>query len=274
MSITYLIDLPCPVKKHVPASRIMRLVYEREQALLALNRARKKNVDVDAADVHVRLTLKDKQGKAHAVKTTVAAVSIDYAELEPHGEHCKACPARVHKQAFGCRGVLDFPVTLKGEALLMGMIHGVMDDPGPKVLLNYLDSNGILGHQVEEMRRTGDIFFQSKKPLVRRYENDVKLSANQLFELLFLSGTITWQHGRFLLGLMDLYEANLPLIAPLDSFKDKFVYEHMRDGKPSYRNAIKIVSSPEDDNCERQIKDFLRALFLACEMECSLRVVL
>lgn len=272
MSIAYLIDLACNVKQQAPAGRMMRLLYEREQALAALNRAREKSAEVDPSRVTVRLTLKDKQGKVHAVKTTVASIGKEFAALESLGEHCRECPARVHKQAFGCRGVIEYPVSLKAEALLMGTIHGVLDDPGPKVLLSYLESNGILGHRVEEMRRTGDVFFQSRKALVRRYDNDHRLSANQLFELLFMAGTISARHARFLLGLMDLYESNLPLQPPMDTFKDRFVYEHLRDGKPSFRNALRIQSSSDDDISERQMKDFLKALFLACELECPLRV--
>lgn len=273
MSIAYLIDLPCAVKKFVPASRIMRLLYQREQALAALNRARGKSAEVDPNNVAVRLTLKDKKGRTHAVKTTVASISKDFAMLEPHGELCRECPARIARQPFGCRGVIDYPISLKGEALLMGMVHGVMDDPGPKLLMNYFDSNGILGHRVEEMRRTADIFFQSRKALVRRYGGEARLNVNQLIELFFLSGNIDPKKGRLLLGLMELYESNLPLVAPLEVFKHRFVYEHARDGKPSYRNALRIHSSRDDDISERQIKDFFRALFLACELDCNLRVI-
>ncbi|KAA0212073.1 hypothetical protein EDM80_10495 [bacterium] len=274
MAITYLVDLACRVKPHVRASKMLRLLYQRDRANEALNKARRKDPGVPADGVRVNLTVKDRAGKASLAVTTAAEILARFEELDRHAPLCEQCPARVGAHAFGCRGEIHLPISLRGEAWLMGLIHGAAEDPTPKLLLNYLASNGVVGHRVAEMRRVPDIFFESRKALTRRYGSGGKLSVNQVFELLFMTETISARHARFLLGVFDLYAAGLPLDRPISDFADLRVFEHREGDRPVARNGLRAVSQRDDDATIREYKAFFQAMFLACELGCDLKVSL
>src|SRR5690606_5865662 len=122
MSIVYYLDFPCPVKEQVKPGRMLRLLYARERANEAVNKARKTNPDIRPEDVQVDLTLKA-DGTQQLKVASAAEIQKQYAELESLAHHCKDCRARVEPQSFGCRGRIEFPVSLKAEAMLIGRIH-------------------------------------------------------------------------------------------------------------------------------------------------------
>lgn len=272
MAITYLVDLACRVKPHVRASKMLRLLYQRDRANEALNKARRKDPGVLADSVKVHLTIKDSRGKASPAVTTAAEILGRFEELESHAGLCEHCLARVEPHAFGCRGEIRLPISLRGEAWLMSLIRGAADDPTPKLLLNYLASNGVVGHRVAEMRRVPEVFFESPKALTRRYENGAKLSVNQVFELLFMTQTISARHARFLLGLFDLYAAGLPLERPASEFPDLRLFEHREGERLTARNGLRAVVRRDDDTTIKEYKAFFYAMFLACELGCDLKV--
>lgn len=274
MAITYLIDLSCPVKAHVRTSKMLRLLYQRDRAHEALNKARKRNPQVAAAEVKVLVSLKDSTGKPSLAATNAADVISRFSELDVQSHHCRQCQARVIPQAFGCRGEIEFPISLRAEAWLMGLVHGQASDPTPKMLLSYLASNGIVGHRPKEMRHVPGIFFESNKSLTRRYASGEKLSIDQVLELLFLTEKISPRHARFLLGMFDLYEGNLPLDGDLNSFSGVRVFEKTADGRAVSRAGVRTESDALDDRSLREIKQFFYAMLMACELDAELKVSL
>ncbi|MBP9893277.1 MAG: hypothetical protein KBG84_15345, partial [Planctomycetes bacterium] len=272
MAITYLIDLDCPVKQAVRPAKMLRLLYQRERANEAVNKARRKDASVKPEQVKLRVPVAVKSGKPQLADTTAGEVLSRFSELEALSHHCRECPARALPMAFGCRGEIEFPVSLRAEAWLMGLVHGAAGDPVPRMLLNYMASNGIVGNRVAEMRRTPGIFFESKKALTRRYETGEKLSINQLFELLFLTEKISSGHARFLLGLFELYEGNLPLDGRVQDFSGLRVFEKRDAGALVSRAGVKALAEPADDRAVREIKEFFQAMFLAHELGVSLSV--
>ncbi len=272
MAITYLIDLDCPVKQAVRPAKMLRLLYQRERANEAVNKARRKDASVKPEQVKLRVPVAVKSGKPQLADTTAGEVLSRFSELEALSHHCRECPSRALPMAFGCRGEIEFPVSLRAEAWLMGLVHGAAGDPVPRMLLNYMASNGIVGNRVAEMRRTPGIFFESKKALTRRYETGEKLSINQLFELLFLTEKISSGHARFLLGLFELYEGNLPLDGRVQDFSGLRVFEKRDAGALVSRAGVKALAEPADDRAVREIKEFFQAMFLAHELGVSLSV--
>jgi hypothetical protein len=274
MAITYIIDLDCPVKQAVRPSKMLRLLYQRERANEALNKARKKDPTVAPQQVKVRVPLAVKSGPPQLADTTAAEILGRFAELDALAHHCRDCPARVLPMAFGCRGEIEFPISLRAEAWLMGLLHGAAKDPVPRMVLNYMSSNGIVGNRVSEMRRMPGIFFESKKALTRRYDTGEKLSINQVFELLFMTEQISPGHARFLLGLLELYEANLPRDGRVQDFSDLRVFEKRDAGALVSRAGLRALNSDGDDRAIREIKQYFQAMFLAHEMGASLSVSL
>lgn len=269
MSIVYYVDYPCPVKEAIKPGRMLRLLYGRERANEAVNRARKLDANVQPQNVPVSLSLRDETGAKELRTFSAADIYSQYAALENLADHCRNCRARIEQQSFGCRAKLDFPISFKAEAFLMGLIHAKDGDPTPTLLCNYLESNGMAGNQTADMRKLPGVFFESDKPLVRRFADGRKLSVNQLFELLFLTGHITPQHARLLLGLLGLYAANLPLDRGLYSLPNLFVVEKEENGMVISRNGLNLSENSHDDRSTRQIQNFFGALLLGTELGCD-----
>jgi hypothetical protein len=274
MAITYLIDLDCPVKQAVRPVKMLRLLYQRERANEAFNRARKKDPSVRPEAVKVRVPVAVKSGPPQIAETTAAEILGRFAELDALSQHCRECPARALPTAFGCRGEIEFPISLRAEAWLMGLVHGESGDPVPRMLLNYLASNGIVGNRVAEMRRTPEVFFESKKALTRRYDSGEKLSINQIFELLFMTEKISAGHARFLLGMFELYEGNLPNDGRVEDFSNLRVFEKREAGAVVSRAGVKALPAPTDDRSMREIKQFFQAVFLAHELGVGMQISL
>jgi hypothetical protein len=265
MPIIYYLDYPCPVKEQVPPGRMLRLIYGRERANEALHRARQANPDVQPHDVKVDLSLKDHDRTSHLVTTTVAEVEQQYAELDRHAYHCIDCRAKIENHSFGCRGCIDYPFSQAAERMFMSRIHASHGDPTAGMLANYFENNGITGNCAADKRNLPGVFFESDKPLVRRFEDGRRISSNQVFELFFETGRITPNHARFLLGMFELLEANLPLHPPLDNLPNLFVVEKQESGMVVERVGLKL-SAGQVDPCTRQVENFLGGLLLSSEL--------
>lgn len=272
MPIVYYVDYPCPVKDSVKPGRMLRLLYARERANETLNKARTENPGARPEDVVVSLSLKGEGGARHLRQLPVAEVLKQFAILERFSEHCSECRARVEHYPFGCRARVDFPISFKAEAFLMGLVHARENDPTPVLLCNYLENNGMVGTRTAEMRKLPGMFFESDKPLVRRFSDGRKLSVNQLFELLFLSDRISSRHARFLLGLLGLYTDQLPLSPPLDHLPNLFVVEKEDAGLKIGRAGLTLTESPDADRCTRQVQNFFGGLLLGAELGCDVWV--
>ncbi|MCB9895492.1 MAG: hypothetical protein H6839_13675 [Planctomycetes bacterium] len=274
MSIVYYLDFPCEVKEQVKPGRMLRLLYARERANEAVNRARKADPDVKPEKVKVDLTIKGEDRTGQLKVTNAAEIQKQYAELDVLAPVCKDCRARIEPQSFGCRGRIDFPISLKAEALLMGRVHASHGDPTGSMLCNYFESNGITGNRTAEMRKLKDVFFEGTLPLVRRLDDGRRISSNQVFELFFLTDKVSAKHARFLLGMFDLYEPNLPLDRGLHSLPNLFVIEREEAGMPVSRVGLRLQASKEDDRSTRQLQNFFGALLFATEYNCDLWVKL
>lgn len=274
MSIVYYLDFPCEVKEQVRPGRMLRLLYARERANEALNKARGKNADVDPGDVKVDLTVKDKKRAGTLMTASVAEIQKQYAELDTLAHHCKDCRARIEPQSFGCRGRIEFPISRKAEAVLMGRIRDSGGDPTGGMLANYFENNGITGNRPAEMRKLPGVWFEHDKPLVRRLGDGRRISSNQVFELFFLTESISHRHARFLLGMFDLLKQDLPLELPLHSLPNLFVIEREDEGMPVKRIGLDLQESPDDDLCTRQLQNYFGGLLFASEFECDIWVKL
>lgn len=251
---------------------MLRLLYARERANEALNKARRDTPDIAPEQVMVDLTLGAGTGAKELRRISAADVQKQFGPLVALADHCRQCRARVEPQNFGCRSRVDFPISFKAEAFLMGLIHAKDGDPTPTLLCNYLESNGMAGNQPAEMRKLPGVFFESDKPLVRRFADGRRLSVNQLFELLFLTGQISPKHARFLLGLLGLYAGNLPLDRGLFSLPNLFVVEREEAGMVVSRAGLNLSDSPGDDRCTKQIQNLFGALLIGAELGCDVWV--
>ena len=267
MALIYYIDYPCEVKEQVPPGRLLRLLYARERANEAVNKARREDGITDSDPVEVQLTIKDETGKKITKQSTAGEIRKQYAELEPFSHHCTDCRVKVDSRNFGCRSTIEYPISLKAEAFIMGLIHEKGGDPTTAMLMNYLENNGITGNRANEMRKLPKVFFESNMPLARRLNDGRKLTADHLFELLFQHDRINTTQARFILGMLELYTDTLAFDRPLEQLPEMFVLEKMESGLVTSRTGLKIYSDALDDRSTKQIHNYFYALFLAFEFK-------
>jgi hypothetical protein len=272
MAITYLVELPCAVKERFAPRRFLHRLYEHDRANEALNKARLANPAISPEDVSFQVAGRQ-DGKPVLRETTVARSFARWAELESLSGSCAGCPARISGRAFSCRGEVQLPLSLRGEAFLMSIVRGSEAEPGPQLLLNYFASNGVTGNRPEEMRRLPGVFFESPQPLVRRYQSGARISSNQMFELLFLSGRITQRQSRFLLGLLDLYTPHLTSAAP-EELAGLRLFERYDNGLLLARSGLRFPAVVDADRCVRDLREFFAGLLYATELGVSLKVTL
>lgn len=272
MPITYYVDYPCEVKELVPPGRMLRLLYGMERANEAMNKARKTDPAALASAVKVSLSLKGRDRTGQLKVATVAEVTEQFSELGKLAPRCDGCRARIESIAFGCRSRIDFPFSMKAEALLMSRIHDSHGDPSGSMLCNYLENNGITGNKPAEMRNLPGVFFESDKPLVRRLEDGRRISSNQIFELLFLTEQISPNHCRFLLGMLDMLEPRLPLDRDLSGLPNLFVVQREELGMPVARVGLKLTRADDEDDCTHQLIGFFGALLFGTEYQNSVWV--
>jgi hypothetical protein len=265
MPIVYYLDYPCEVKEEVPPGRMLRLLYARDCSNAALNRARRSNPNVAPEDVVVSLTGNRNGVRRELMQTTADNVQRQVEPLEALAHKCKGCPAGVDGSSFGCRGKIEYPISMRAETLLMSRVHASGGDPSAHMLVNFCESNGITGNRAREMRQQKGTYFESHRTLTRRLPDGRKLNSNQVFEL-FLQpiGAIRPGHARFLLGMFELLDTGLPLDRPRDSLPHQFVIEREDAGMPVSRTGLRLFEQPADAST-RQLIRYLSALLLAAE---------
>lgn len=272
MALVYYIDYECEVKEQVPAGRFLRLLYARERANEAVNKARLSSQEANLDEVAVQLSIKDQDGKPQPRLTTAGAIIGQYSELDKYSSKCDSCKVKVESRSFGCRNAIEYPISLKAEAFIMSLIHEKGGDPSLAMLMNYIESNGITGNRANEMRKLPKVFFESDKPLARRMADGRKLTSDHMFELLFQHEQINSTHARFLLGMLDLYTDTLPFDRELEQLPEVFIIEKEDSGLVISRVGLKIYSKPSEDLSTRQIQNFFASLLLAHEFDSDLWV--
>lgn len=197
MAIDYRIDLDCIPKAEMTTEGIVERLKARAridevQAFYTLHGEGDRTPDQMGFD-YTRTT---PQGE-ETVTIVLSDLIERAAELDRYAHHCIGCPANRTGRAYGCTGQISYPIASAGEKWLLDRLPGI-DEPLVWLLLK----QGVLelgydGATVAPLR-INPTYFESRGVRGRDMV-EFLITSNQVFEMLFLVGSISPAHAGVLL---------------------------------------------------------------------------
>lgn len=262
MAIDYMIDLACTPKAALTSEGISTRLK---------NKARVDEVTLFYAQNGEGTRPPDRMGfdftrttpQGEETHTVVLQDILDEAaELDSYAHYCQGCPANVARRPFGCFGQIHYPISSEGEKWLLDQLPSI-DQPLVWLLLK----QGVLelGYDGESVAplRSNPIYFE-ERGLRGRDMIEFVINANQVFEMLFLAGTIQPAHA----GIVLLFLNAIP--RDLEAAEIVMVMKRTTSGGRSFTPAeieaeypFQHEVHPQDEPTTAQFKTFLAALYRA-----------
>ena len=207
MSIQYVLEFPCRVKKELGEEHIVNLVNA--YAKFAPKRG------VGTVETAVMLDVPPELG---GTVTPEDAIRKDMASLEYYVSDCLSCPANVTSEgsgggvtsAFGCLYELKYPISTHLETILMNAAFAAIEDPNGNP--GYRLLRGIVtvhpkgrATPAHKVRRMGTEFFEAKAPKEAKIEVEgkkVTIDTDQLM-MIIMQGPVPPQAGPALAAFLE-----------------------------------------------------------------------
>lgn len=254
MAIDYVIDYRCYPKQELTAEGIQERLKGRARAEAVIDLFRRNDDPRPVSEIGFELARNTPDGPE---ETRVIMVQdlLDRAEgLAPYEHYCEGCPANNTALPFGCIGQIEYPISRKAEVWLLKQLP-VTSEVLPWMLLREgLRSMQSDGSRVNDLRREDQPFFEEHSVLARSL-GELSVNSNQLFEMLFLVGHLNPSYAA---PLLVFFKA-----IPRTMDADEMMALSQSPEDAGERYPFLLAVEPDDDGSIRQIKRFLRALYLA-----------
>lgn len=264
MAIDYIIDYDCIPKQTIGTDGILQRLKARERAHTVIKLFRDHGDDRPPSEMGFEFVRRTPEGEEETQVIVVQDLLDEAQALTPLEPHCAGCPANRTGQPFGCMGFVGYPISERGESWLLDRLP-VPDEPLVWLLLRQVVKEFEYdGASVREWRETANTFFEAADVKVRRL-GELKVDANQMFEILFgRRPYIMPKQAALLLLVLNVIERDLEA-------------DEIRALNPAPADALAryplIISDDEaDDATIRELKDFLRALYIAWALDVNLLI--
>lgn len=177
-------------------------------------------------------------------------------DLDPLAGHCAGCPANVVGTAFGCMNFIQYPLSLAAERWLLDRLPGI-DEPLMFLLLKQgVQELGYDGAMVAPLRGNANIFAEARLP--GRDMVEFLINANQVFQILFLTGHIQPPHAGMLLLLFGAIRRDLEAHQIVLIMNRSLTPEQIERDFP-----FLLQPNDADDATISELKQFFAALYRA-----------
>lgn len=263
MSIDYIIDYDCVPKQTLGTDGILERIKGKARAEAVINLFRENGDYRPVEEIGFEFSRTAADGSEEVQVILVQNLLDDAADLDPLAYHCAGCPANRTGQPFGCMGQIEYPITLAAEAWLLSQLPTI-DEPLVWLLMRQgIDEFGYAGADVAPLRAADGVYFAERKVLARQL-GEFAVTADQVFEMIFLLGDIQPSHA----GVLLLFFNAIPRALEAD--------EIMKISRPSentrQRYPFLFKHADDDDHCITQFKAFFQALYLAWTLHLPLLV--
>jgi hypothetical protein len=253
MAIDYVIDYTCVPKATLTTGGILERLKARERAGAVIKLFRENGDNRPPSEMGFEFT-RTNAGGVEETRVVVVQEMLDQAgELEPLAHFCEGCPANARGVPFGCIGAIQYPITAAAERWLLDRLPGI-DEPLPWLLLRQgVQELGYDGEAVRPLRAGGTYFEERRVP--GRDLVEFVFTANQVFEMLFLLGSIQPAHAGVLLLLFNAIPRGVEagqIVQIMNGSADAGDF-------PFTLDAVR----PDDDRTVAELKDFFGALHRA-----------
>jgi len=176
------------------------------------------------------------------------------AELNEYEHFCQNCPANHFKRPFGCIGTVNYPVSVAAEIWMLEQLP-FPEEPIPFLLLKQGQEFGNTGALAAKLRlNSPGIFLESLENIGRQYD-EMSITGEQLFELLFLLGTIQQKRAVMILLFMGAIQRDM----------EAHTLMALTPAPPTAAQdyPFLLTPNPEDDHSIIELKQFFHALYRA-----------
>jgi hypothetical protein len=259
MAIDHVIDLDCVPKQTLSTPGLLARIKARNRAEAIIKLFRDHNDHRAPAEMGFEMVRRTPDGAEETQIVMVKDLLDEAAPLDQLASHCVGCPANRAGRSFGCFDLINYPISQAAELWLLKQLPGP-DDPLVLLLLRqtlaeYLFKSG----EIERMRQTPGIIFESGERFARRIE-DVQITNDQVFEILFLNDIIQPAHAALLMLFVGAIPRDMDAHALMDLTKGGA-------GNPDTPFLLKTESS--DDESIGALKAFFEALYTAYRLNVS-----
>lgn len=263
MTIDYVVDYGCPPKEALTTEGILSRLKNRERVQVVIRLYRDHGDNRPPSEMGFELMRRTSDGRQETVLVMVQDLLDEIAELDPLEPFCVGCPANVTGSAYGCTGTIHYPISAAAEQWLLDRL------PSPEQPLIWL----LLRQGVQEMGYTGSsvqrlrpnpVYFEEQRVRGRDMVEFV-ITADQVFEMIFMLGHIQPVHAAMLLLFFDAIPRDLEADQLVAIMEGKLTTEEITRDFPFHL-------SPEagDDKTITQFKAFFRALYTAWSLNVQL----
>lgn len=256
MAIDYSVLLPCVPRDRIGTDSILERLKGRERAQTIIQLFRRNGDQRPPSQMGFELTRSTPQGEEETRVIVVQAMLDEAIPLDEHAHHCADCPANLTGAPYGCYGRIEYPISSRAERWLLDRLPGI-DQPLTWLLLR----QGVqeLGYDGESVRalRFNPAYFEERR-VMGRDMGEFVMTADQVFEMLFLLGSIRPAHAGVLLLFFDLIPRQIEADAIRDILNGALDADAIRSQFP-----LQIPAGDEDDLTISQLKDFFRAMYTA-----------
>ncbi|MCB9452284.1 MAG: hypothetical protein H6672_12655 [Anaerolineaceae bacterium] len=253
MAVDYVIDYQCIPKQKLGVAGILERLKGRARAEAVIAAYREQGDTRPASQIGFEFTQSTPAGEQET-KVLIAQDILDAAEeLTPLEDHCYGCPANNTGQAFGCMAQVEYPLSKQGEDWLLKQLPPNREPLAWLLLRQAMTHVGKQEETLQALRATGRLF--EAETASERLFGEFKVTSDNLFEMLFLSGHLRPSYAAMLLVFLNAI--------PRDLEADEIM--HLSDSPEDAleRYPFLLKTEPDDDRTVVQLKRFLRSLWLA-----------
>ena len=264
MAIEYLIVHDCPVKGKLDVDDMIDMLKKRRYAEHILKAEMQEGKTEEQAR-EVKITTHRYEGKGDQVtgETSLGEVLDSSAPLLEFAENCKDCPSALDG-AFGCFGVINFPLSARSEQWLMGLAAQAMEKKNLGMMaVNFIIDEKLPGEPFVKMR-PDPMYFESRKAaelvVGKGMFGKKTVTSDQLLQFLLPRDLSEGSHMRvmsFLSGGLRIQKE-----PPTDDTAESAFSQVGKDGSKNWFIFF-LPPSEQDDPSIRQWKRYFRAVFRA-----------
>ncbi len=261
MAIDYVIDWECTPKVRLSTSGILTRLKARDRAAAIIQLYRDNGDQRAPREMGFEMARRTPDGEEEVRVVIVQELIDEAAQLDPLAEHCQGCPANRMGQPFGCFGAINYPISHAAELWLLLRLP-TLDDPLPYLLLRQMITDSPdLGASVASLRSNPGVIFESGDLFARRIE-DVQITNDQIFDMLFVTGAILPTYAAMLMLFFGVIarDMNADVLKTLTPATGDW-YE---------RFPFQLIEEDDDDESIGAFKNFFAAVYMACGLDVPL----
>ncbi len=278
MAIDYIINYNCAAKKELGNDAIIYLMKSKTRAEALLQRFMDQGMRrEEALNTQFGIQTVQPSGGSAMEMVTVGSLFKQAELLEDHRDTCTDCPASAGTP-FSCYQVINYPISEVAEEWLAKLAAKAIASGMPNsILIQFILDQKISGESFSKMRgNEGHLYLEAELPIEIEVDHQgdepIIVDTNQLLEMFFAIGEMGDVHQQFLL----FFSGGVTIQDQTPDFS-KIGIEYQvaalktLNGPPRYW-VYRMPDHLSDDRSIRQIKAYLRAVFVAQGNQATLTV--